>query len=98
MSGVTDEDQLAALRDIAGRLLVDLGDKRAGGVVDDELARRRLALDGFGDAVGAENGDGVRRDLGEVFDEARAFGLQPVDDMLVVDDLMPNIDRARRIS
>src|SRR5207237_3720734 len=45
-----------------------------------------------GHAVGAEHRQRALRHLGQLLDEDRAFGLQAVDHMLVVDDLMPDID------
>ena len=55
--------------------------------------RCRLLLDTPGDAVGAEDGDSVRRDLGEILDKMRALGLEAFDHVLVVHDLMAHIDR-----
>ena len=93
MAGVADQNEPAALRDIALALIVHLGDQRAGGVEHRELALRGFLLDALGDAMGAEDGDRVRRNLGEVLDEMRAFGLEALDDMLVVHDLVAHIDR-----
>ena len=58
-----------------------------------EFALRRFLLDALGDAMGAEDGDRMRGNLGEVLDEMRALGLQALDDVLVVHDLMAHIDR-----
>ena len=93
MAGMADQNEPAALADIALALIVHLGDQRAGGVEHRQLARRGLFLDAFGDAVGAENGDRVRRDLGQILDETRALGLQALDHVLVVHDLVAHIDR-----
>ena len=41
----------------------------------------------------AEDSDGARRDLGQLFDENRAFGLEAVDDEFVVNDLVTDVDR-----
>ena len=54
---------------------------------------RGLFLDAFGDAVRAEDGDGVRRNLGKILDEMSAFGLQALNDVLVVHDFVAHIDR-----
>jgi hypothetical protein len=47
----------------------------------------------LGDAVGAEDGVGAVRNLGQLLDEDRALGLQAVHHMAVVDDLMAYVDR-----
>ncbi len=93
MAGVPDEDDLAALGGIALPLAMHLGDERAGGVDHAEIAGGGLALDPAGDAVGAEDGDAAGRDLGEVVDEARTLGAQPLDHVAVVHDLVADIDR-----
>jgi hypothetical protein len=93
MSGMTDENEPAPLRHIALALIVHLGDQRTGRVQDGKLPRSRLLLDAFGHAVGTEDGDRVRRDLGQILDKMRAFCLEALDDMLVVDDFMADIDR-----
>ena len=43
--------------------------------------------------MGAEDGDRVRRNLGEILDEMSAFGLQALDHVLVVHDFVAHIDR-----
>ncbi len=52
-----------------------------------------LVLDRAGDAMGAEDGDAARRDLGQLVDEMRALGPQPLDHVAVVHDLVADIDR-----
>ena len=47
----------------------------------------------LGHAVRAEDGDGARRDLGQLLDEDRALGLEAIDHELVVHDLVPDVDR-----
>ena len=42
--------------------------------------------------MGAEDGMGPGRHLGQLLDETRTHPLQPLDDMAVVDDLMAYID------
>ena len=93
MPGVADENKLAALRDIALALVVHLGDERAGRVQYRKFTLRRFFLDALGDAMRAEDGDRMRGNLGEILDKARPFGLQALDDMLVVHNLMADIDR-----
>ena len=93
MAGMADEDEPAALADIALALVVHLGDQRAGRVQHRKLARRGFLLDALGHPMCAENGDRIGRDFGEVLDEARALGFQALDHMLVVHDLVAHIDR-----
>src|SRR6202023_4097683 len=50
-------------------------------------------LDAFGDAMGAENRHRIRRHFGQILDEARALGLEALDHVLVVHDLVAHIDR-----
>ena len=93
MAGMADQDQLAALADIALALVVHLGDQRAGGVEHRQAARAGLLLDALGDAVRGEHRHGVRRHFGQLLDEHRALGLEILDDVLVVHDLVAHIDR-----
>ncbi len=43
--------------------------------------------------MGAEDGHGIRRYFGEFLDENGALGLQTLDYVFVMDDLMADIDR-----
>ena len=45
MAGMADQDQRAALGDIALALVVHLGDQRAGGIEHRQPARRGFVLD-----------------------------------------------------
>src|SRR5205085_2706069 len=87
-----EDDRVVLLRELA-RLDVDLGDERAGGVDRPELALARVLVNGRGDAVGREDHDLALRDLGLLLDEDRAPFGQLLDDVLVVDDLLPDVDR-----
>jgi len=94
VAGVADENHVTPAPEMDLRLAVDLGHQRAGGVDGEEAARARLLVDGLGDAVGRENHHaGALRRLSELLDEDDALGLQRVDDVLVVDDLVPDVDR-----
>ena len=93
MAGVPDQDQLAALPDIALALVVDLGHQRTGRVEHRQAALRGLVLDALGDAMGAEDRDGVVGNFRHVLHEHGALGLEAFDDVLVVHDLVPHIDR-----
>ena len=93
MPGVADQDQGAALSDVALALVVDLGHQRAGRVEHRDVACGGLLLDRLCDAMGAEDRHRIGRHLGKVLDEARALGLQALDHMAVVDDLVAHVDR-----
>jgi hypothetical protein len=43
--------------------------------------------------MGAEDGDGAGGDLVYLVNEMRTFGVQPLDDMPIVDDFVADIDR-----
>jgi hypothetical protein len=43
--------------------------------------------------MGAEDGDRVRGNLGQILDEMRPLGLQTLHHVFVVDDLMTHVDR-----
>ena len=93
MAGMADQDDLAALIGVALALDMHLGDQRAGRVDDRQAALAGARLDRAGDAVRAEDRDRARRDLVDLVDKARALGAQPLDDVPVVHDLVPDIDR-----
>ena len=58
------------------------------------LRARRLFRHRLGDAVGGEDHRSVAgRRLGELLDEHDALGLEGVDDVFVVDDLVPHVHR-----
>ena len=59
---MADQDQLAALADIALALIVHLGDERAGGIEHRQVAGRGLLLDALRHAMRLEHRDGVRRE------------------------------------
>src|SRR5581483_2273077 len=67
--------------------------ERAGGVDDVQPAALRVLLDGRRDAVRGENADLALGDLGLVLDEDGAEPLEAAHDVLVVDDLMPDVHR-----
>jgi hypothetical protein len=89
---VADEDHHATLRDVALALAVHLGDERTGCVEDAQAALPRVILDDPRNAVGAEDRDRAGGNFGEVLDETRPLGAQALDDVPVVDDLMPDVD------
>ena len=93
VAGMADENELAALADIALALIMDLGDQGAGRVEDRQRAGGGFFLDAFCHPMGAEDGDRIGRHFGQVLDEARAFGLQALHHVLIVHDLVAHIDR-----
>ena len=93
MARVADHHDLAPGVVHLGDLDVHLGHQRAGRVEHPEAAPRRLRLHGPRHAVGAEHHRRAGRHLVELVDEDRALGAQVVDDELVVDDLVPHVDR-----
>ena len=93
MTGMADQDQMAAARHVSLALDVDLGDQRARGIEDRQAARLRLVDDRLGDAMGAENRHGAVGNFIQRLDEDRAHALELLDHMAVVDDLVADIDR-----
>ena len=89
---MADQDQAASLHDIALALAMDLGNQRAGGVENRQIALHGLAFHGLGNAVGAEDRACARRHFGQILDELRPHLLQPFDHIAVMDDLMADID------
>ncbi len=92
VAGVADQDQGAALADVALPLIVNFRDQRAGGIEHRKVARGGLFLDAAGDAMGAEDRDRFRRNLGQFLDEDCAFVLQALDHVFVMHDLMAHVD------
>ena len=79
----------AHLRDLD----MDLGHQRTGGVEDAETARLRFLLHGLAHTVGRKHQGRARGHVGQFLDEDRALGLEVVDDIGVVHDLVAHIDR-----
>ena len=69
VAGVADQDELAALADVALALIVNLGHQRTGRVQHRQFARRGFFLDVAGDAMRAENRHGVFGDFRQRLDE-----------------------------
>jgi hypothetical protein len=85
-----EEDRVSVLRE-APRFRVHLAHERAGGVDHREVAPACRLADGRGDAVRREDGRGSFGDVVELVDEHRATALEVGDDVLVVDDLLPDV-------
>ena len=93
VAGVADQDHGPAVADIALGLGVDLGNQRAGGVEHRQAASGGGLDHRAGHAVGAEDGVCAVGHLVELLDEDGALGLEIIDHMAVVDDLVTHIDR-----
>ena len=72
-------------------LPVHLGHERTRRIEHVQVARVGVLLDRLRNAVRAEDRDGARRHFAEMLDEARALRTQRLDDMTVVDDLVPHV-------
>ena len=92
VTGMADQDQRAARRDVLAALHMNLRDERAGGVEHVEVAFLGGAFYGLGHAVGAENRHGAFWHFVELFHETRALVAQVFDHVTVVDDLMAHVD------
>ena len=93
---MADQEHMAAEALVAHRLLVHLGDQRAGRVEVEEVARLGVGRHGFRHAVGREDDRArlmLRRDFGQFLDEDGAEFLQTLDHVAVVHDLVADIDR-----
>src|SRR6266566_2308046 len=91
--GVSDErDEMAAVR-VAARLRMNLRDERTDGVHDTQAAFLAVLAHGRCNTVGGEDTDLTGRDLVLVVDEDGAQVLETTDDMVVVHDLVPDVDR-----
>ena len=93
--GMPDQQDLAAALEMDRRLAVHLGDQRTGGVEREEIAGAGVRRHRFGNPVGRKHhrGVGIVGDFGQFLDENRALGLEAVDHIAVMDDLVADIDR-----
>ncbi len=92
MPGMTDQDQDAALVDIALALVMDLRNERADRVQHRQASRLGIHLDGTRHPMGAENRHRAWGHFGKVLHEASPFSLKALDDMAVVHYLVAHID------
>ena len=96
MALVADQDHMPAEPPVTQRLLVDLGNQRAGRVEIEEIARRGVGRHGFRHAMRGKDhrlAAMLRRYLVQFLDEDRALGFEPLDHIAIVNDLVPDIDR-----
>ena len=90
---VADQQDVVVVGGEALRLVVHLGDQRAGGVDRLQAALGGLLVHHRGDAVGGEHDGRALGHLVELLDEDRAAGLQVGHHVLVVHDLLAHVDR-----
>ena len=91
---MTDQHDFAAAAEMDLGLAMHLGDQRTGGVDGDEVARLGAVGHRFRHAMGGEHHRRIGvGNLVEFLDEDRALGLQAVDHVAVMHDLVPDIDR-----
>jgi len=93
MARVADEDDRSTLTEIAPPLAVDFGDKWTGRVEHGELPRFSVILDHLRHTMCTKDRARTARNLREVLYEACALGLQALNHMAVVHNLVPHIDR-----
>ena len=95
MMGMADQEDFAAALEMDRRLAVHLGDQRAGRVQREEIAGLGVGGNRFRHAMGRKHHRrvGIVGDFGQFLDENRALGLQAVDHIFVMDDLVADIDR-----
>ncbi len=72
---------------------VHLGDQRTGGIEHLEVALIGLLAHGLRHAMRAEDHGGAIGHFVQLLDEHRAVGAQLVDDIAVVHDFVPHVDR-----
>ncbi len=93
MPGMTDQNYFQSLAGVVTPFLMNLGHQRAGRIDNWQVAALGFFLDFRGDTVGAEYGNRAFRYFVELFDENSPLRAQRFDDVLIMDDLVPDIDR-----
>src|SRR5262249_18791045 len=92
VTGMADQYQDPATRNVALTLDVHLGDQRTGGVEYRQAAGLCLIDDRLRHTVGTEDRHCPVRNLIEVLDEDCSLALESLDHMPIVDNLMTHID------
>ena len=90
---VADEHDLVAALGVLDRLEVDLRHQWAGGIDRQEAALGGNPPDLRGDTVGGKQEHRPFRDVLDPVDEYGPLALEPLDDMLVVDDFVVDVNR-----
>ena len=93
MAGVADQQDVAAGGVVTLGLDMDLGHQGAGGVQEQQFAGAGAGGHRLGHAVRREHHRAVVRAFVQFLDEDRAHGLQPLDHVAVVHDLVAHVDR-----
>ena len=89
---MADQNDVLAGGVVALGLHMDLGHQGAGGVQKQQVAGAGVGGHRLGHAVGGEDDRAVVGAFVQLLDEDGAHGLQPLDHMAVVDDLVAHID------
>ena len=90
---MADHDDLPTLVAHLGHFDVDLGNQGTGGVEDAQPALARRVPHGAAHAVGREDHGGVVGYLVQLVDEDGPLAAQVSHHVIVVDDLVPDVDR-----
>src|SRR3569833_1376935 len=93
MAGVADQDDIAPLAGIPLNFHVNLRDQWAGCIKHSEAARFCFCLHRARHTMGREDNRRARRHFLQLLDEYRAEAPQPVNDVGVVHNFVPDIDR-----
>jgi hypothetical protein len=91
MVAVPDHNHGPATPRVRGDFQVHLGHERTRRIQEPQAARPGLFVDRRRHAVRAEHDHRAWRDVAELFDEDRAHAAQPFDDVVVVDDFVPDV-------
>ena len=91
---MADEEDLEALAMMQFGLAMDLGNQWAGSIDREDFARFSICQNRLGHAMRGKDHRPCRiGHLIELLDENRTLGLQPLDDIFVMHDLVADIDR-----
>jgi len=93
MTGVTYEEDMAAVLDQPLSLAMDFRDERTGRIHELQAPVARVGGNGLGDAVRRKNDRSVIRNLIKLRHKNRAHVLEPIDHEAVMDDLVAHVDR-----
>lgn len=89
---VPDEDTFTAIAAVSHDFQVDLGDQRAGSVEDFQAPVGSFVLDRLGDAMGAEDHQGIVGHFVQLIHEDGAPVAQVIHHVLVVDHFVAHVD------
>jgi hypothetical protein len=92
MASVADQNDSAALVDIALAFVMNLGDKRTDGIEHSQIAGLSILFDRARNPMRAKDRHRARRNLRKVLDETCAFRLETFDDVPVVNNFVTDIN------